>query len=118
MASRVFSKSIALSNAKTNLNLTELMARLMSSNASHNVGFIGLGNMGGHMARNLAKKVSMDDLKIIAYKYSVAGGQFFAFLFVYVYILMIEYGLIIKHHHYQCVNFVVVCSVLVMISKN
>lgn len=60
MASRVLSKTIALSSVKNNLNLTELLARLMSSNVSQptNVGFIGLGNMGAHMARNLANKVS------------------------------------------------------------
>lgn len=51
----MLSKSIAITNAS---KLNALMARLMSSSGGPtNVGFIGLGNMGGHMARNLAKKV-------------------------------------------------------------
>jgi 3-hydroxyisobutyrate dehydrogenase len=40
-------------------------ARLLSSAASSHIGFIGLGNMGAHMARNLLKaghKVVVFDL--------------------------------------------------------
>lgn len=55
MAARMLSQSIIISNA---FKLNETMMRLMSSNAApQNIGFIGLGNMGAHMTRNLAKKV-------------------------------------------------------------
>lgn len=44
---------------KKNANtLSECLIRLMSSSTeSTKVGFIGLGNMGNHMATNLLKKV-------------------------------------------------------------
>ena len=39
--------------------------RSMSSAGSNkNIGFIGLGNMGGHMANNLMKKVGINNTKL------------------------------------------------------
>lgn len=35
----------------------EMLARFMSTGSGKKVGFIGLGNMGGFMAKNLMKKV-------------------------------------------------------------
>lgn len=59
MASRVLSKTAKITGITSTMKMSEIMVRLMSANAGPaNVGFIGCGNMGAHMVRNLAKKVS------------------------------------------------------------
>lgn len=63
MASRVLSKS-TLSGVRNSLKMSEMLVRLMSASAGpSNVGFIGLGNMGGFMAKNLAKQVIFNELQ-------------------------------------------------------
>lgn len=48
----------AICSAANKSTIDAVLWRNMSSSAATaNVGFIGLGNMGGHMARNLMKKV-------------------------------------------------------------
>lgn len=54
MASRVLCLTSSLKNG---VQIGDMFARAMSSGSGKNVGFIGLGNMGGHMASNLMKKV-------------------------------------------------------------
>jgi len=57
MAGRVLSKTAQITGITNTMKLSELFVRLMSANAGPtNVGFIGCGNMGAHMVRNLAKK--------------------------------------------------------------
>lgn len=56
MAMRVIFK------AQSGKAANEMLARYMSSAAgSKRIGFIGLGNMGGFMTKNLMKKVGLDD---------------------------------------------------------
>lgn len=42
-------------NAK---QISDILARFASTGSGSNIGFIGLGNMGGHMANNLMKQVT------------------------------------------------------------
>jgi 3-hydroxyisobutyrate/3-hydroxypropionate dehydrogenase len=53
MAVRVLCFPNSIRNA---VNLTDMLARSMSTGPK-NIGFVGLGNMGGPMASNLMKKV-------------------------------------------------------------
>lgn len=46
-----------LCTSKNAVQLNDVLARFMSSGGSSNIGFIGLGNMGGFMANNLMKQV-------------------------------------------------------------
>lgn len=56
MASRVLCLT---SSFKNGVQIGDMFARAMSTASGKKVGFIGLGNMGGHMASNLMKKVSV-----------------------------------------------------------
>lgn len=53
MASRV----LCLTSSLKNVQIGDMFVRAMSTASGKKVGFIGLGNMGGHMASNLMKKV-------------------------------------------------------------
>lgn len=46
-----------LCTSKNAIQISDVLARFMSSGGSSNIGFIGLGNMGGFMANNLMKQV-------------------------------------------------------------
>lgn len=46
------------SSSKNAVQIGDILARFMSTGAGSNIGFIGLGNMGGHMANNLIKQVN------------------------------------------------------------
>lgn len=46
-----------LSASKNAVQIGDVLARFMSTGGSSKIGFIGLGNMGGHMANNLMKQV-------------------------------------------------------------
>lgn len=46
-----------LCTPKSAIQIGDVLARFMSTGGSSNIGFIGLGNMGGHMANNLMKQV-------------------------------------------------------------
>lgn len=46
-----------LCTSKNVIQIGDVLARFMSTGGSSNIGFIGLGNMGGHMANNLMKQV-------------------------------------------------------------
>lgn len=64
-ALRVFPETIsnmafrALCNSGRKTQLSDVMARLMSTTGANasKIGFIGLGNMGGHMVSNLMNQV-------------------------------------------------------------
>lgn len=45
------------SSGKNAVQIGDILSRFMSTGAGSNIGFIGLGNMGGHMANNLIKQV-------------------------------------------------------------
>lgn len=45
------------SSSKNAVQIGDILSRFMSTGAGSNIGFIGLGNMGGHMANNLIKQV-------------------------------------------------------------
>lgn len=46
-----------LCTSKNAIQIGDVLARFMSTGGSSNIGFIGLGNMGGHMVNNLMKQV-------------------------------------------------------------
>lgn len=48
-----------LCTSKNAIQIGDVLARFMSTGGSSNIGFIGLGNMGGHMAYNLMKQVGV-----------------------------------------------------------
>ena len=58
---RVLSGSGSTILGKNGIQLScDMFARLMSSSSSpKTIGFIGLGNMGGHMVNNLMKQVNV-----------------------------------------------------------
>lgn len=57
MAQKLFAFSTLQRQLCANRSLSELLKKHLSSSAHSTVGVIGLGNMGGHMAKNLLKKV-------------------------------------------------------------
>lgn len=60
-----------LTQSSSNKQLASAFLKYMStSTGQKNVGFVGLGNMGGHMASNLMKHVStspLSQLKLLCY---------------------------------------------------
>ncbi len=48
---------LVLCTSRNAIQIGDVLARFMSTGGSSNIGFIGLGNMGGHMANNLMKQV-------------------------------------------------------------
>lgn len=57
MAFRVINSS----SIKNAMQFSDVFVRSMSTGGPKKIGFIGLGNMGGHMASNLMKKVFINN---------------------------------------------------------
>lgn len=53
---------VLCSSSKNAMQISDVLARFMSSGRSSKIGFIGLGNMGNHMVSNLMKQVSINHL--------------------------------------------------------
>lgn len=64
MAQKLFAFSALQRQLCANRSLSEILKKHLSSSSGSVVGVIGLGNMGGHMARNLVKKVN-EDIKVL-----------------------------------------------------